>query len=46
MLLFPDLMSRLSYAVGAPLAASLGNPYPVSVGEELARTSHRFLADL
>ncbi|AEA12708.1 Formate dehydrogenase gamma subunit [Thermoproteus uzoniensis 768-20] len=46
MLLFPDLMSWLSYAVGAPLAAFLGNPYPVSVGEELARTSHRFLGEL
>ena len=46
MLLFPGLMSWLSYAVGAPLAAFLGSPYPVSVGEELARTSHRFLADV
>ncbi|CCC81841.1 cytochrome b/b6 domain-containing protein [Thermoproteus tenax] len=46
MLLFPDLMSWLSYAVGAPLASLLGNPYPVSIGEELARTSHRFLGEL
>jgi len=32
MLLFPGLMSWLSYAVGAPLAAFLGSPYPVLRG--------------
>ncbi len=46
MLLFPELMSWLSYAVGAPLAAFLGSPYPTSVGEELARASHRFLGEI
>lgn len=46
MLLFPELMSWMSYAVGAPLAALLGSPYPVSVGEELARSSHRFLGEI
>ncbi|MEM1932672.1 MAG: cytochrome b/b6 domain-containing protein [Pyrobaculum sp.] len=42
MLLFPDIFAALAYAIGAPLAAALGLP-PVSVGLELARTSHRFL---
>lgn len=41
-LLFPDLMAALTYAIGAPLASALGLP-PVTVGAELARTSHRFL---
>ncbi|MEZ0248102.1 MAG: cytochrome b/b6 domain-containing protein, partial [Thermoproteus sp.] len=43
LLLFPELMSWLSYAVGVPLAAAMGVSNPVSIGEELARTSHRFL---
>ncbi|MEL9991221.1 MAG: cytochrome b/b6 domain-containing protein [Thermoproteus sp.] len=46
MLLFPALMSWLSYAVGVPLAAAMGVSNPVTIGEELARTSHRFLGEI
>lgn len=41
-LLFPDIFAPLTYVIGAPLASALGLP-PVTVGAELARTSHRFL---
>ena len=43
MLLFPNIMNWLSYAMGVSMAVSgLGTPYPVSAGLELARSLHRF----
>jgi formate dehydrogenase subunit gamma len=46
MLLFPNLMDWLTYAVGVPIASYLGTPSPISAGAAFAMSAHVFVGEL